>query len=488
MSEPLTSSAKDTGRTTESAAWIFLKQILFSRRWLIIPPIAVGLFVFYLMVASKRGIPRTDVPEQTVKVAVIEAQAEVMRSEVVGYGTAQASGSWTAIAEVSGRIQVLHPNLDSGNWINAGETLLQIDDQDYKLRLAQKQADLSSAEASISELEASQAADLKSLEIEKDLLVVSQKDVDRVKRLRKVNAVSTSEIELAEGNLLRQDQAIQRLENTLSLYPSKIASAEARVAMTESIVQEAQRNIDRTLIKSPISGVVSGFDLEIGQVLNTNQQLFQIQDNKNVEVETQISLSQLNQLLVGFGKDVLSMSRKELLSKIRAEIVTESGSQSYRWSGKPVRITESIDAHTRTVGVVVAVTNEYISSFASGNTTKNLKAVSSDQPTGSAAGSGQTSDEGKPLPNNRIPLKPGIYCEVRLYGEFENQQIALPRTAFDGDQVYIADSEDRLQVRPVKQGFGIGDRIIIRSGIEEGDRVLVRPPSPAIEGMKLKLQ
>ena len=77
---------------------------------------------------------------------------------------------------------------------------------------------------------------------------------------------------------------------------------------------------------------------------------------------------------------------------------------------------------------------------------------------------------------------------MHLFGPPQANIIALPRTAFDDDLVYVVDDESRLRSRKVVRGDSIGERIIVEDGINGGDRVIVRPPIPAIEGMKVKLQ
>ncbi len=477
-----------------------------SRQWLILPPIAVGVLMMVIMVRSRQEIPRSEVPEQKVPVAVLTAKLETVEIKVTGFGTAEAARSWTAVAEVGGRIEAIHPSLDSGNWVSAGETLVRIDVADYELRLAQRTADLNAARASLAERKASQVADNKSLQIEKDLLRVARKDFERLGRFRDSNAVSLSEMELAESNLLKQTQAVQQLENALSLYPSRIASAQAMVAMAEAAVGEAQRNLDRTIITSPLRGVLAGVNLEAGQVVSQGQQLFQIQDNSRVEIMAQISLAQLQQLIPA---DSFSAWRRSVasswLSDLRAEAINSSGGETFRWSGKPIRLTESVDAQTRTIGVVVAVDNALQA--------RNDIALADPGHSGrlaESAGAGDVlpitllavppnpaSDNGSALPpppsestlpprDVRMPLQPGTYCEVRLIGAPRSQVIALPRTAFEGDCVYVVDQQHRLRKRLVHRGAAIDDRVIVQSGIEAGEQVVVQPPVPAIEGMLVR--
>jgi biotin carboxyl carrier protein len=245
---------------------------------------------------SKKELPRIEPVEQVLSLPVLRVQATVLRPWAIGFGTAFPSRTWAAVTEVRGRIVETHSSLDSGQRVNANALLLRIDDSDYQLRLDQRRADLNSMEAKLAELEAGRVADNSSLELAKKLLAVADGDLKRIQQLHQNNAASESELGSSRSVALQQSQSVQSLENALTLYPSRIASAKASVAMAASQVQEAQLNIDRTVIRSPICGVLSGVDLEPGQIVGQNQRLFEIQDDQVVEIKAQFSLAQLEKV------------------------------------------------------------------------------------------------------------------------------------------------------------------------------------------------
>ncbi len=453
-------SGQETGPETAAAERLrknsriptALKRFLLSKKWLIVPPIVVGVFVMAYMVSSKKRLPRTDVPEQSIKAIIEVARAESIQSEVTGFGDAMPARTWSAIAEVSGRITWIHPNLESGNWIDVNEKLVEIDAKDYRLRLEQRNADLEQAEASLAELRTNQIAEQKTLQIEQDLLRVSKNDYTRMRRLGKQNVVSVSEVETAEGAYLRQARTVQSSKNRLSLYPSRIASAKAQIAMAKSMIVESERNMERTEIRSPMRGVLAGVDLEVGQVVMPNQTLFNVQDNQRIEIEAQISVSQLEQLL-SQPASASDITHQLVAGLDQIDALVTSSNQSFQWMGKPLRFTESLDSETRTIGIVIAVENE---------------SNQNSQTTGST------------------PLSPGTYCEVHLRGRSQSAVITLPRSAFDGDLVYVVDDESRLRSRPIIRGQSVGERVVVVTGLAVGERVITRPPIPAIEGMLVR--
>lgn len=460
-----------------------LKQIFGffpSREWHVLPPILLGAACFAGFVMLKKELPRVEPVEQVLSLPVLLVQATELTPWATGYGTAFPSRTWAAVTEVKGRIVETHPSLDSGQRVNVNELLLRIDDSDYQLRLNQRRADLNSMEANLAGLEAGVIADNKSLELAKKLLAVAEADLERMQQLQQTNAASESELGSSRSVALQQTQALQSLENALTLYPSRIASAKASVTMAELQVQEAQRDIDRTGIRSPICGVLSGVNLEPGQIVGQNQRLFEIQDDQIVEIKAQFSLAQLEKVYprlrarIGSHRpfDSLSAIDSDLLAGLRANVSVRSGDITHRWVGKAVRISESVNEQTRTLGIVIQVSNGDQSKLDDTSTT-----YPDDRGSTAALGSPEYSSE--PI---RPTLRSGSFCEVTLIGRPIADAITIPRTAIDGDVTYIIDKDSRLRSRRIETGVVVGDEVTVTAGLGEGDRVAVAYPVPAIEG------
>ncbi|MDD5727857.1 MAG: hypothetical protein PHV59_04750, partial [Victivallales bacterium] len=86
------------------------------------------------------------------------------------------------------------------------------------------------------------------------------------------------------------------------------------------------------------------------------------------------------------------------------------------------------------------------------------------------------------------PLDRGLFCSVEIRGPTVKNLLAIPRYALHDNFLYIADRDDRLEIRPVKTGFSIEQYTIIESGLKSGERVIVSDIVPAVKGMKLKLK
>ena len=83
----------------------------------------------------------------------------------------------------------------------------------------------------------------------------------------------------------------------------------------------------------------------------------------------------------------------------------------------------------------------------------------------------------------------GAYVRVEIEAEKAEEAFLLPRTALrEGDQVWIAGEEDRLEVRPVEVFWRSKDTVLIRNGLREGDRVVTNNIPLPIPNMKLRVE
>ena len=81
------------------------------------------------------------------------------------------------------------------------------------------------------------------------------------------------------------------------------------------------------------------------------------------------------------------------------------------------------------------------------------------------------------LPNPDERLSPGMLGRVRLQGEAMEAVVHVPAEALirtgDQDRLVVARDEGDYQVREVVAGARVGDRVVIRDGIEAGEPVVV---------------
>ena len=65
-------------------------------------------------------------------------------------------------------------------------------------------------------------------------------------------------------------------------------------------------------------------------------------------------------------------------------------------------------------------------------------------------------------------------------------RIVIPRSLIRGGKVYIVNSENRLETRPVKRLYNQQQVAIIGEGLQQGDKIIVSDLIPAVDGMLLQ--
>ncbi len=431
------------------------KQWRLSRRWLIAPPVLIGLAVVIVLAGRRQQLPRTEPAELAVPVNVLSVEPEPIRQTVIGYGTARPERIWTAVAEVGGRVVEVAPDLESGARVGRGDWLLKIDPADYRLRIRQRTAELKQARAEFEQVQQGVRSDRKSLELQRELLQVRQEDVERLRQLQGSSAASQSEFDQAQAAYLNQALAVETLQRTLALSDARLEAARAAIELAEARLQEAERDLERTTIEAPFDGLLVDAELQTGQYLSPGQTLFELHDNDVFEVEAQFSLAQLAQL-VPVGQPVETSASpppidpNEFLDELSATVTVRSGDVDVSFDGVPIRVTAAVDRQTRTLGVIVEV----------------------DSPARLGAGAA-------------VALRSGAYCEVALFRKQPVDQIALPRTTIREGSVFVVDSDDRLSRRPVTLRGSIDDRRLV-DGLRPGERVVLNPPAEAADGLLVR--
>jgi HlyD family secretion protein len=156
---------------------------------------------------------------------------------------------------------------------------VRLEDDEFKVRVAQQQGLLENAQAKLAELEAGsrpeEIGEAKAmLDASKAQLANAQSNLDRLKKLDQDRNVSRQEIDDAE-TLLRSRQAqVDAQQHRVDLVvagPRKeqIAAAKATVHQLEGSLAQAQLDLDNTIIRAPMDATVLSRNVEVGEFVTT---------------------------------------------------------------------------------------------------------------------------------------------------------------------------------------------------------------------------
>jgi RND family efflux transporter MFP subunit len=428
----------------------------FAKKTLIpLLPIVVAIVGVILLKKSQTLPVQLPVQEYSKPLRIMTISMQSVTPKISGFGIAQPPRVWKAVSEVKGRIVSVSDQLKSGAIFSLGETLIKIETTDYELAVARLESSVKELDAQIAGVKAEEVSNVASLELEKESLRLAEASLARLTRLNKTKAVSRDEVDRDERNVIFQKQKIVAIERALALIPSRVEALHASLNSAMVSLNLARRELERTVISAPFNCRIGEVSLQEGQIVQVGQQLFEAHGTDAIEVEAKFRPAQLRTLLspekrlaIASG---ISLEKIQKLFDLTVEVHLTGGTFRATWPARFERFRERVDPRTRDMSVVSVVDRPYE----------------------------------KAIPGVRPPLIPGMYCTVDLTAKPQNNVIVVPVSAVRDGFCYLVDKDNRLYSKSVTADFSVGDFLIVSGGLEEGDRIVLSDPGPAIEGMSV---
>ncbi len=154
-------------------------------------------------------------------------------------------------SQVSGQITAL--NADFNSQVTAGEIIARIDPQTFESRVESAKADVQSALANL----AVQKANIASAEA---TLAQAERNYARQEALYAADAVARSTLE-------DNERALAVAKASLDVSRAQLRTSTAALSQRNASLKSAQVDLERTIIRSPIDGVVISRNVDVGQTV-----------------------------------------------------------------------------------------------------------------------------------------------------------------------------------------------------------------------------
>ena len=274
-------------------------------------PLSVAVIAILLAVIIIKNRPQPEPSEPDVavpaEIPVIEVINTPEKPQVVTTGRVGSLYETQVTAQVSGLIEFVSDNFRNGATFLKGETLVQIEQQDYQLALTQSQSSLAAAEQQ---------------------LALEQGQAEQARR---------------EWRDLGNDDA-----NALFLREPQLNAAKAQVEAAQSNIEQARLNLQRTNITAPFDGVISLRQVEIGQFITTGSPVASMHSTNLLEVEVSLTPNQVADL----GWTDRRLTNTESLS---AETLYSIGREQIRQNAYIKHISPLIDPTTQMTEVLLDI-------------------------------------------------------------------------------------------------------------------------------------
>jgi len=379
----------------------------------------VLLLIIFAAVGKKKGWFGK---EATVKVAIEQVKKTPIVEAVTANGKIQPEKEVKISPDVSGEIVELH--VKEGDFVQKGVLLFKIKPEIYVSARERAAAAVNSSKARQAQVEAQ--------------MIQAELSYDRSKKLFEENTISKSDFEQAESQY-----KVAKAEKESALYSVKSAEASLR---------EANENLVKTTVYSPMTGTISSLSVELGErvigaTMMTGTEVLRVADLNRMEVVVEVNENDIIRVKLG---DTADVEVDAYLDRAFKGVVTEIAN-----SAKTTTITS--DQVTNFEVRILILRESY---------------------------------EDLVTEKNPSPFRPGMSASVDVFTSRKADILTVPIQAVTtrtdttkaeaaGEEeirtlVFASDGKYAL-ARDVKTGIQDNVNIEIVSGLAEGDTVIVQP-------------
>jgi len=275
--------------------------------------LALSIGVVSALSAAKPAPEKKEESQRFISLYVDEVKSDNVTISVQTQGEVSPKTEIDLIPQVSGRIVGISESFSEGAEFDAGETLIKIDDTNYKLAVIRAEARVAGAQVAVQR-------------------------------------------ELANAKIKKEHWLDKRNEGAPSdfaLNKPQVLEAEALLLAAEADLKEAKLNVARTEINVPFLGRVRERNVGIGQYVSAGAPLGRVFSTNTVEIRLPLTDAQLEELNLpmGFTADAFNAPKVEFSAEV--------GRRSHAWKGHIVRVNASVDQQTRLIYAVAEVEDPY---------------------------------------------------------------------------------------------------------------------------------
>ena len=384
-----------------------MKQIILI---LIILAIAIGTGKWLIQTKPEVKKHSKKISLPVVKTTPIKPQSYQLK--IHSSGSVQAHTQTTLVAEISGKITQVKDRFEEGNYVNKGDTLMSIDKTDYINALKIAKSEIYQKELALKE-------------------------------------------QVAQGNLAKQDWDLfgekKRTPSKLALREPHIASAKAALGAAKIRKEQAQTNLDRSIVKAPYAGRILERSIAVGQYVTPGTKLGKLYSTDYVEVRLPLSLTDYEQLQLPEHYQGEKLPVTQDLPRVIFYAQSHKG--RHEWLGRIVRTSAALNESTRQLSVIARIDKPF-----------------------------SRSTTGAP------PVKIGQFLQAEILAEKLNNIALIPISAIhEGKEILLLEG-DQIKLQAIDIIASDKDHLIISTKNLPLDKPLIlTPPSSTIDGMQVKV-
>lgn len=271
-------------------------------------PYALAGIILGLVALAVFGI--RFVTRDVVEVRAAPVTHQNLVSTVPTNGRVEPMEPFQAHAQVPGVVEKIYVHV--GDKVKKGDLLLRMQDADAVSRLATANSSLSSAQASLYDLQKggtqeerlSMDADLTRAQQQRDQ---AQQSLAALQQLQQKGAASASEVTAAEQRLQTATTSLKNIQQrqTNRYSATDKSKVQAQVNDARAAVTAAQSTFSNANIRTPIDGTVYSIPVTDYDFVNAGESLMDVADLKRIQVRAYFDEPEIGKLAVGQAVKIL---------------------------------------------------------------------------------------------------------------------------------------------------------------------------------------
>lgn len=385
--------------------------------------ILVGAFMgMKTLVATKPDVPKRPIQERSYAVVTTVLEQGDFAPDIRVFGETAAGREVELRSLVGGEVTEVHPDLKAGGHVSQGDLLVAIDRFDYEGAVTEAEANLAEANAGLVESKGRVELEKANVVRAQEQLEFAQRDLERAEELIGRGAVTERTVDDRRLLVSQRQQAVEQRQNSLALEEAKVVQQTAAVKRLEWGLENANRQLDNTILRAPFDAVVRTEAAEPGRLVSVNDAVVSLYSSDEFEVRFTLSDNQYGRLLAESGTVI----------------------------GRPVDVTWYLGNTPVTYPATVTRVGADVASTRGG-----VELIAAIDNTDAA-----------------VPLRPGAFVEVSLPDQTYLQSFRIPETGYYGEGTVYVVKDNRLEPRQV-EALAIDDGfILVRGNLQPGETLL----------------
>lgn len=280
---------------------------------LIVAPLilVVAILIAIKMIASKPVLPKAAQVPVVIQVETMRAEPGTINVEIESFGNTRAHLTTILSSQINGEVTSIAPDFEAGKLVEKDAVLIEIDSANYQSVLSSEKASLATAQQSFAE--------------EKTRSGLAKEDW--------VN--SGRELSDASPYALREPQLL---------------AAQANVDASQALVEKAQLDLDRTVIRAPFSAIVETRSASPGNIVSVGTSLGQLFSKEKIEVRLPLTPAQASHLtLPALGGE----------SEPLGAVLSTPSLPGVTWQASISRLEPSVDPKNQTIYLIGEISDPF---------------------------------------------------------------------------------------------------------------------------------